>query len=557
MRSVILILIIFTIPAFAHSAIIEVPKDYTTIQAAIDAATKGDTVLVAPGTYIENINFKGKAITVKSSAGATVTVVDGGKPVHPDYGSVVTFSNGDAEGLGSVLDGFTLTNGTGSVDSGSQPKGGGIYCANSTSPTITNNTIIKNYASKGGGIYFYFSSPTILNNTITSNYAFNGGGIYCVGGNFPIITNNTISGNRAADDGGGIYCYRSSPTIMNNTISGNMARYGGGIWCRSDSSPTITNTTISGNRAEQNGGGIWCYEDSSPTITNSIITGNRAESEGGGGIFSTWSYFTTVTNTILWDNRADSGPEILVGVKAPPLTATFTISYCDVKGGKASVEVAPQCTLNWGAGMIDQDPLFTTGPKGFYYLSQIAAGQSKDSPCVDTGSDLASALGMDIYWTRTDGIHDTGTVDMGYHYGPFVYPALQADTFDFYVSKGGVANFLLLGENANASRDYILLGSINPTITWPGPPVWINLPGGKVALPLTWDLFTDMVLTNINTPFFSNFMGKLDTAGTGAAALNTLGPVNPVAVGLRIYFAYALNRPWDFVSNSVSIEIVL
>jgi len=82
-----------------------------------------------------------------------------------------------------------------------------------------------------------------------------------------------------------------------------------------------------------------------------------------------------------------------------------------VKGGKSSVYVDPSCTLNWGIGMIDKDPLFTAGAKGFCYLSQIAAGQSVDSPCIDSGSDLASHIGMHFYWTRTDGVPDSGTVD--------------------------------------------------------------------------------------------------------------------------------------------------
>ncbi|MHC4543549.1 MAG: right-handed parallel beta-helix repeat-containing protein, partial [Planctomycetota bacterium] len=65
---------------------------------------------------------------------------------------------------------------------------------------------------------------------------------------------------------------------------------------------------------------------------------------------------------------------------------------------------------------IADDPNFTTGSLGDYYLSQIAAGQLVDSNCVDAGSGLASDLGMDMYTTRTDIENDEDTVDMGYHY---------------------------------------------------------------------------------------------------------------------------------------------
>ena len=86
---------------------------------------------------------------------------------------------------------------------------------------------------------------------------------------------------------------------------------------------------------------------------------------------------------------------------------TPTVVYCDVQGGTGQP---------WfGLGCIDQDPLFVLGPRHSYYLSQTAAGQAADSPCVDTGSDPAADLGLNELTTRTDGVPDTGTVDMGYH----------------------------------------------------------------------------------------------------------------------------------------------
>jgi len=229
-------------PAVVYCDVIHVPVDQPTIQAGIIAAMDYDTVLVAPGTYVENINFLGKAIMVISMQGPEVTIIDGNQA-----GTVVVFNT--AEDQDSVLQGFTIRGGVATF-------GGGIYCEES-SPTITNCTICGNDA---GG-----------------SYTGRGAGIYCHLDTSPSITNCTITGNTGASRGGGIYFYDSNPTITNCIISGNIAApdgYGGGIYCQ-EPSPTITNCTITGNSAWY-GGGIYCYT-SDPTITNCIIWNNSAE----------------------------------------------------------------------------------------------------------------------------------------------------------------------------------------------------------------------------------------------------------------------------------------
>ena len=102
---IVLLLILLT---RLHAATIHVPKDYSTIGDAIAAASGGDLVLVDPGLYIENIDFLGKVITLRSVEGPEATVIDGGNPANPDYGSVVFFMNGESND--SVLEGFTITN---------------------------------------------------------------------------------------------------------------------------------------------------------------------------------------------------------------------------------------------------------------------------------------------------------------------------------------------------------------------------------------------------------------------------------------------------------------
>jgi len=163
---------------FAMANVINVPDDYSTIQAGVDAASNGDTVLVQPGTYEENINYNGKNIVVGSlflttsnTSFISVTVIDGNQ-----NGSVVTFNSG--ENTSAVLTGFTIQNGLASN------KGGGIYCNNS-SPSLENVTISGNSATGfdygyGGGIYCQYSSPSLENVSISGNSAYSyGGGIFC------------------------------------------------------------------------------------------------------------------------------------------------------------------------------------------------------------------------------------------------------------------------------------------------------------------------------------------------------------------------------------------
>jgi hypothetical protein len=107
----------------------------------------------------------------------------------------------------------------------------------------------------------------------------------------------------------------------------------------------------------------------------------------------------TVTNSIVWNNVTES------------INPSATVSYSCVQGGHE------------GIGNIASDPLFMTGPGGAYYLSQIAAGQTVNSPCLDGGN---PASPMITGTTRTDQVQDAGIVDMGYHY-PAVSPIPALD----------------------------------------------------------------------------------------------------------------------------------
>ena len=340
--------------------------------------------------------------------------------------------------------------------------GAGIFCSDS-SPLIMDNIISGNSGINGGGIYCRASSPLIINNIISDNvtrgnvWRCRGGGIYCYGSS-PTIINCTIIGNRAMGHarkygGGGIDCNESSPNIINCIISGNRSRVGGGIGCAYNSSPSIHNSIIADNIAED-GGGIYCKHNSSPTVINTTITDNR-----NSAIFC-WNASATILNSILWQN---GNPEIVLN------DATVEVTYSVVQGGFP------------GAGNINAAPLFVSGPHGDYYLSQVAAGQNENSPCVDAGN---PASGMVVGTTRTDSVRDTGIVDMGYHYsilpmeglavGPGagygnppvvrVFPPEQNGQFEYEFNAYGVPHY---GVNVTCGK--VTWDGFNRIITGAGP----------------------------------------------------------------------------------------
>jgi len=155
---------VLTLPLQAATiTVADTGADHSSIQAAINAADNGDEIIVSPGTYLENINFNGKAITLRSASGdPDDTIIDGS-----GNGRVVTCTNGETST--TVLDGFTITN-------GSAHYGAGMVNEDS-SPTITNCTFSGNAADRrGGGMFNYESRPTVSNCTFSGNSADDGGG---------------------------------------------------------------------------------------------------------------------------------------------------------------------------------------------------------------------------------------------------------------------------------------------------------------------------------------------------------------------------------------------
>ncbi len=324
------------------------------IQEAINSADTGDTLLVSDGTYYENIQFMGKAITVASqyiidgdTSHITNTIIDGSQPAHPDSAAVVMFVNN--EDTTSIINGFTITGGSGVLWNEQVDYGGGIF-VNNAGAKILNNIIIDNHVmnnqqAAGGGIacrrgegdvWVVIRHNRITNNTSTVNPTTSssayGGGIYSNAS--AIITNNTIKNNSCINtgtitdayaDGGGIeieHLLGSDPAtvaeISNNTISNNTIEgyksFGGGVMVYY-ASVHITNNTIRNNSVTAirngDGGGIHIRNalntiriNNNDISENMITAGNYGR--GGGIVYWNPSAELILVGNTINDNHTDA-----------------------------------------------------------------------------------------------------------------------------------------------------------------------------------------------------------------------------------------------------------
>ena len=243
--------------------VINIPQDYFTIQNGINSSISGDTILVSPGEYYENINFLGKNIIV----GSLFLVEDDTSYISQTqiFGdtalSVVVFENG--EDSTSKLIGLTIRDGFGTLldpelDGSFEDYGGGILCINA-SPSLINLNITGNYISSGGGAGIYLgNSSSIINSVkIYNNISDNiGGGIYCRDQSSLKVLNSIIYSNSAVWGGEGIYCHDSSNIIIQDCkIFSNIGSNKGVVFIRDSPNSRISNVKIANNHCAS---GIYC-----------------------------------------------------------------------------------------------------------------------------------------------------------------------------------------------------------------------------------------------------------------------------------------------------------
>ena len=382
---------------------IYIPTDYSTIQEGIDVAETGNIILVDEGTYYENINFRGKAITVASrflidddTLHISKTIIDGSNFSFADSASLVYFVNG--EDSTSILSGFTLQNGHGTfAESTYSWRVGGAILMQSSGGTIQNNIIKNNTITsdadyvEGGGIDCFMlpedknliiientfthnlvqgafaeggaincgmaegsiliSRNRVLENNVKGNSIGNGGGISLAGASNENvrITNNFISKNTVTgggDDGGGIFVHNLKVDILNNIITENSC-YG----------------TLKGS-----GGGISAWYESigmtvpvrKVNIVNNTIVKNYAQHKGSG--IYVYSMDADIINNIIRENNDPT----LTQLKFDGASYTHLVAYSNIDGGYE------------GEGNIDVNPLFCNP---IYYLLT-----ENVSECIDAGN---------------------------------------------------------------------------------------------------------------------------------------------------------------------------
>jgi parallel beta-helix repeat protein len=251
--------------------------DYQTIQQAINNANNDDTVIVAPATYYENVDFIGKAITVTSTDPEDWAVVESTIINANDVNSAVIFTN--SEGPASIITGFTITGGVGTAVTGlfTSRLGAGVCCYYS-SPTITKNIIIGNTggSASGGGVGGLNSNAIVTRNIIKQNTASNGGGVANWYGNMK-VSNNLIYEN-IASTGGGITSYNNGGEFINNTLVDN------------------SSTSIAEN--------IYAYGDF--IISNNIIFKGTSDGESGINIVGA-NIYTFSYNNVFGGGGGDYG----------------------------------------------------------------------------------------------------------------------------------------------------------------------------------------------------------------------------------------------------------
>ena len=453
-------------------------RPYRTVQAGVDAAVSGQSVLVATGTYAGDVRIENKTVLLEGGyAGGSAVQYAGAEP--GDFGtrspdpnltalmgtgaeSVVTLLDAGT----STVDGFRITGGGGStIGLPYASNGGGIY-ASGGAPTVRNNLIegndprrpdVPDASAFGGGICSVDADITIEGNDISENIAERGAGIAAVGG-VVIIRNNTVRGNVGhGDHGGGMYIGSPDATITNNRVFENeIGRtlgygWGGGIIVFNPGNHAdLSFNEWYSNYAPGHGAGVFVDEGATATLTHERVHHNEVDpgDSGGGAVYVDGGVFddvpmgsvVSIVNCTIAENpiaditlggnglfvegysEVTVRNSILWGNDPDEIwnddNSSVEVTYSDIAGGEA------------GVGNLASDPRLADAAAGDFHLMSTAGRwdpaaksgafviDAVQSPCIDAG-DPADAF-------DNEPLPNGGRINMG-AYGDTAEASLSGD----------------------------------------------------------------------------------------------------------------------------------
>jgi predicted outer membrane repeat protein len=379
-------------------------------------ADAGDTLFISGCTFSQNTatgnsqeEGGGAVFTNQTPVELRLCDFDGNTAVRYGGGWYDPFTNRDTSLYANTFRNNTAT------------TGGGILLLGAYGITLDYCTFADNVASASGGGAYVPPNSTLFDCSFLGNQASRGGGLTAPPG--ATVSLCAFTGNTAETYGGATAAFDAS--FNECTFTANSAEKGGGIWA-GEGDTTLTDCRLISNAAELDGGGAYRsyeYPDTGTLLVNScLLVANTADNYGGGtyggdchnctfarncaqtlggGIYAKSGGFVRARDSVFWLNQDSTGQTESGQIAYEGTTpGTIDVNYCCVQGWTGTIV---------GSGNIGDYPRFVAG----YYLSQVAAGQGMDSPCVDAG-DPASDVPDGT--TRTDGVVDAGVVDMGYHY---------------------------------------------------------------------------------------------------------------------------------------------
>lgn len=409
----------------ADAAVINVPSAQApTITVAINIASSGDEIVVAPGTYFESLSLNGKTLTLRSSDGPEVTIIDG----LGQFQSVLRIIS--TEGPNTLVKGFTIRNGQ-ATSAAPGDRGGGLYC-NLTSPTIRDCVFVGNKAVSGGAFYANGGGPKLFDCVFLDNDAVNAagdGGAMFLNNSPTTLTDCRFEGNASVRFGGAIRgAGNTNISLLRCSFDGNVGGSNGGVLdIGGGATPYVFrdcvftanqctgtggainiasangvnhaffNCLFRGNASTGNGGALNVIGRAE--LTNCTLVANLANGNGGAGI-TAGSGILVVRNGIVWANTP-------TGLQGSNLTVTYTCHQSAIAG----------------SGNIVADP-------GFVHQASGDLRLTAESPCIDAGNTglLPTAVATDL-----DGLPravnlsslPTGVAAFGYFVdmGAFEFPA--------------------------------------------------------------------------------------------------------------------------------------